>query len=66
MLLFLYKKLNNSYINNGDNMKTDKDRVETIKNESGLYNINIDCNSKEGKMLVEVVEKESSLKKYEK
>ena len=36
--------------------------VETVVKESGLYNINVDCNSKEGKMLVEVVEKESSLK----
>lgn len=46
-------------------MKTDKERIDTIKTESGLYNINVDCNSKEGKMLVEVVEKESSLKKLE-
>lgn len=34
-----------------------------IKNNTNLYNINLDCNSKEGKMLLEVVEKESSLKK---
>lgn len=40
-------------------------RIDTVKKESGLPNINIDCNSKEGKMLVEVVEKESSLKKIE-
>ena len=40
-------------------------RIDTVKNESGLPNINIDCNSKEGKTLVEVVEKESSLKKIE-
>lgn len=46
-------------------MKTDKIRTNVVKNESGLYNINVDCNSKEGKMLIEVVEKESSLKKYE-
>ncbi|MDO5393573.1 MAG: hypothetical protein Q4F33_03135 [Mycoplasmatota bacterium] len=39
--------------------------VEVVKNTSGLRNINVDCNSKEGKMLVEVVEKESSLKKYD-
>lgn len=44
-------------------MKTDDKRIDVIKNESGLYNINVDCNSKEGKMLIEVVEKESSLKK---
>ena len=37
--------------------------IETVKNESGLYNINVDCNSKEGKTLIEVVEKESSLQK---
>lgn len=38
-------------------------RIDTIKTESGLSNINIDCNSKEGKMLIEVVEKEASLRK---
>jgi len=32
-------------------------------NKSNLYNINIDCNSKKGKLLIEVVEKESTLKK---
>lgn len=42
-------------------MNNDK-MIETVVKESGLYNINVDCNSKEGKMLVEVVEKESSLK----
>jgi len=36
--------------------------IETVVKESGLYNINVDCNSKEGKMLIEVVEKEASLK----
>jgi flagellin-like hook-associated protein FlgL len=44
---------------------TIRDQIDVIKNESGLYNINVDCNSKEGKMLIEVVEKESSLKKLE-
>ena len=44
-------------------LKNNDKRIKTIKNESGLYNINVDCNSKEGKMLIEVVEKESSLKK---
>lgn len=44
-------------------MNNNEKLIETVKNESGLYNINVDCNSKEGKMLVEVVEKESSLKK---
>ena len=46
-------------------MNSDKQRIDVVKNESGLYNINVDCNSKEGKMLIEVVEKESSLKKIE-
>lgn len=36
-----------------------KERIDTVAKESGKYNINIDANSKEGKMLVEVVEKES-------
>lgn len=44
----------------------DEKIINVVKNTSGLYNINVDCNSKEGKMLVEVVEKESSLKKYDK
>ena len=44
-------------------MKDNEKRIKTIKNESGLYNINVDCNSKEGNMLIEVVEKESSLRK---
>ncbi len=44
-------------------MNTDKRRKDVVKRESGLHNINIDCNSKEGKMLIEVVEKESSLEK---
>lgn len=42
-------------------MKENKERVDVVKKESGLYNVNIDCNSKEGKMLIEVVEKESTL-----
>ena len=46
-------------------MDTNNKRIETVKTEVGLCNINIDCNSKEGKMLVEVVEKESSMKKIE-
>lgn len=44
-------------------MKDKENRAKTIAKESGLYNINVDCNSKEGKMLIEVVEKESSLNK---
>ena len=44
-------------------MKTNDNRVDVVKKETGLYNINVDCNSKEGKMLIEVVEKESSLDK---
>ena len=46
-------------------MNSDKQRIDVIKTECGLYNINVDCNSKEGKMLIEVVEKESSLDKVE-
>lgn len=44
-------------------MKEEKNRIKTVKRESGLYNINVDCNSKEGKMLIEVVEKESTFPK---
>lgn len=51
------------YTINGDSVKVNEDRIETVKKESGLYNINVDCNSKEGKMLIEVVEKESTMKK---
>lgn len=51
------------YINNGDNVKEQEDRIDTVTKESGLYNINVDCNSKEGKMLIEVVEKESTSNK---
>ncbi len=47
-------------------MDTNKSRTKTIEKESGLYNINVDCNSKEGKMLIEVVEKESTLGKVKK
>ena len=38
-------------------------RCDVVSSESGMKNIHIDSNSKEGKLLVEVVEKESSLKK---
>lgn len=44
-------------------MKIREKRIDVVKKETGLYNVNVDCNSKEGKMLIEVVEKESSLKK---
>ena len=37
--------------------------IKPINKVNGLYNINVDCNSKEGKMLIEVVKKESSLRK---
>ena len=50
------------YIIIGDIME--ENIINTIKNTGGFTNINVDCNSKEGKLLVEVVEKESSLKKY--
>ena len=40
-------------------------RCEVVGREAAMKNIHIDCNSKEGKLLVEVVDKESSLKKKE-
>ncbi|HIR49255.1 MAG TPA: hypothetical protein IAB35_04670 [Candidatus Faecimonas gallistercoris] len=40
-------------------------RCEVVGRESGMKNIYIDSNSKEGKLLVEVVDKESSLKQIE-
>ena len=43
-------------------MKKGDKRIEVLKKGTGFCNINVDCNSKEGKMLIEVVEKESSLK----
>lgn len=45
-------------------MEEDK-RCEVVERESAMKNIYIDSNSKEGKLLVEVVDKESSLKKIE-
>ena len=41
----------------------DEKRCEVISHESGLKNIHIDSNSKEGKLLVEVVNKESTMDK---
>ena len=49
---------------NGDGMEDEK-RCEVVGRESAMKNIHIDSNSKEGKLLVEVVDKESSLKKIE-
>ena len=43
-------------------MKKGDKRIEVLKKDIGFCNINVDCNSKEGKMLIEVVEKESSFK----
>lgn len=43
----------------------DEKRCEVISHESGLKNIHIDSNSKEGKLLVEVVDKESTLQHLE-
>lgn len=43
-------------------METNKKRIETVEKESGMNNIHIDCNSEAGKMLIEVVEKESTIK----
>ncbi len=44
-------------------MKEEKKRIEVISKESGLDNIHVDCNSKEGKMLIQVVAKETTMKK---
>ena len=41
----------------------DEKRCEVVSHESGLKNIHIDSNFKEGKLLVEVVDKESTLSK---
>jgi len=43
----------------------DEKRCEVVSHESGLKNIHIDSNSKEGKLLVEVVDKESTLQHLE-
>ena len=43
----------------------DEKRCEVISHESGLKNIHIDSNSKEGKLLIEVVDKESTLQRLE-
>ncbi len=42
-------------------MGTKSTRIKTVEKESNLCNIHVDCNSKEGKTLIEVVEKESTL-----
>lgn len=46
-------------------MKEEEKRCEVIPCESAIRNIYIDSNSKEGKLLVEVVDKESSLSRVE-
>lgn len=43
----------------GEDMKSDDKRIDVINSECGRYNTDVDCKSKEGKKLVEVVEKES-------
>lgn len=43
-------------------MKSKHERISEVKHQAAMKNINIDCNSKEGKILTEVVEKESTLK----
>lgn len=40
----------------------DEKRCEVISMESGMKNIYIDSNSQEGKLLIEVVEKHSTMK----
>lgn len=42
------------------NKKSNLERIRTVEKESGLSNIHIDANSKEGKMLIEVVRKEAT------
>ena len=49
---------------NGDRMEEDK-RCEVVGHESAMKNIHIDSNSKEGKLLIEVVDKESTLQRLE-
>ncbi len=41
----------------------DEKRCEVVERESAMKNIHIDSNSKEGKLLVEVVNKESTMDK---
>lgn len=48
----------------GDSMEENK-RCEVVGVESAIKNIYIDSNSKEGKLLVEVVNKESTLQRLE-
>jgi len=43
----------------------DEKRCDVVGRESAMKNIHIDSNSKEGKLLVEVVEKESTLQHLE-
>ena len=43
----------------------DEKRCEVVSHESGLKNIHIDSNSKEGKLLIEVVDKESTIQHLE-
>lgn len=43
----------------------DEKRCDVVGRESAMKNIHIDSNSKEGKLLVEVVEKESTLQRLE-
>ena len=43
----------------------DEKRCDVVSHECGLKNIHIDSNSKEGKLLVEVVDKESTLQHLE-
>lgn len=48
----------------GDRMEEEK-RCEVVGREAAMKNIHIDSNSKEGKLLVEVVDKESTLQRLE-
>lgn len=49
----------------GDIVMEEEKWCEVIEQESALKNIYIDSNSKEGKLLIEVVDKESTLQRLE-
>ena len=49
---------------NGDRMEEEK-RCEVVGREAAMKNIHIDSNSKEGKLLIEVVDKESTLQRLQ-
>lgn len=62
MCIFLFSFL---ILVNGDIFMNEEKLRDVIKHESAMKNIYIDSNSKEGKLLIEVVDKESTLQKLE-